>query len=78
MHRLPFTQSNTKSLHPFHLLHADLRGPAPSVATNGFRYYIVLVDDYTKFCWIYLLKHKLDTLFVFQVSTIYSHYQESI
>jgi hypothetical protein len=34
LHRLPFTQSITKSLHPFHLLHVDLWGPATSVATN--------------------------------------------
>ena len=56
MHRLPFTPSVTKSLHPFHLLHVDLWGPTPTMSTNGFRYYLVLVDDFTKFCWVYLLK----------------------
>ncbi len=62
MHRFPFVESVTKSLHPLHLLHADLWGPAPIVSTNGFRHYLVLVDDFTKFFWVYLLKHKSDTL----------------
>uniref|UniRef100_A0A2N9HBT2 Integrase catalytic domain-containing protein n=1 Tax=Fagus sylvatica TaxID=28930 RepID=A0A2N9HBT2_FAGSY len=64
--RLPFTPSVTKSLHPFHLLYADLWGLAPTMSTNGFRYYLVLVDDFTKFCWVYLLKNKSDTFTVFQ------------
>ena len=46
-------------------MHADLWGPAPVVSINAFRYYLVLVDDFTKFTWVYLLKHKSDTLTFF-------------
>ena len=31
----------------------------------GFRFYLVLVDEFTKFTWVYLLKHKSDTFKVF-------------
>jgi hypothetical protein len=30
-----------------------------------FLYYLVLVDDFTKFTWVYLLKHKSDTFTIF-------------
>jgi hypothetical protein len=65
MHQLPFPISNKHVVFPFELVHADLWGPAPVVSTNAFRYYLVLVDDFTKFTWVYLLKHKSDTLTFF-------------
>jgi hypothetical protein len=49
MHQLPFPISNKHVVSPFELVHADLWGPAPVVSTNAFRYYLVLVDDFTKF-----------------------------
>ena len=33
---------------------------------NSFKYYLVLVDDFTKFTWIFLLKLKSDFLFTFK------------
>uniref|UniRef100_A0A2N9HE34 Integrase catalytic domain-containing protein n=1 Tax=Fagus sylvatica TaxID=28930 RepID=A0A2N9HE34_FAGSY len=65
MHKLPFPVSNKKSTALFALVHADLWGPAPITSFTGFRYYLVLVDDFTKFTWTYLLKHKLDTFSIF-------------
>uniref|UniRef100_A0A2N9GHZ2 Integrase catalytic domain-containing protein n=1 Tax=Fagus sylvatica TaxID=28930 RepID=A0A2N9GHZ2_FAGSY len=65
MHQLPFPISNKHAVFPFELVHADLWGPAPVVSTNAFRYYLVLVDDFTKFTWVYLLKNKSDTLTLF-------------
>jgi transposase InsO family protein len=65
MHQLPFPISNKISTQPFALVHADLWGPAPITSSTGFRFYLVLVDDFTKFTWTYLLKHKSDTYQVF-------------
>uniref|UniRef100_A0A2N9HHB5 GAG-pre-integrase domain-containing protein n=1 Tax=Fagus sylvatica TaxID=28930 RepID=A0A2N9HHB5_FAGSY len=61
MHQLPFPISNKSVSSPFALIHADLWGPAPIMSYTGFRYYLVLVDEFTKFTWTYLLKHKSDT-----------------
>uniref|UniRef100_A0A2N9HVI9 Integrase catalytic domain-containing protein n=1 Tax=Fagus sylvatica TaxID=28930 RepID=A0A2N9HVI9_FAGSY len=65
MHQLPFPVSNKTVTSPFALVHADLWGPAPVLSSVGFRFYLVLVDEFTKFTWVYLLKHKSDTFKVF-------------
>jgi hypothetical protein len=80
MHKLPFPISVPKSEFPLHVLHADLWGPAPIQSYNGFRYYLVIVDDYTKFCWVYLLKNKSDTFTTFQQfkAMAEKHYNSSI
>ena len=69
MHQLPFPASTNKVTAPFQLVHADLWGPAPSVSLNGFRFYLVLVYEYTKFTWLYLLKNKSDTVTLFKQFT---------
>jgi hypothetical protein len=65
MHQFPFPISNKTSTTPFALVHADLWGPAPITSSTGFRFYLVLVDDFTKFTWTYLLKHKSDIYQIF-------------
>uniref|UniRef100_A0A2N9F7W8 Integrase catalytic domain-containing protein n=1 Tax=Fagus sylvatica TaxID=28930 RepID=A0A2N9F7W8_FAGSY len=80
MHKLPFPTSVPKSEFPLHVLHVDLWGPAPIQSYNGFKYYLVIVDDYTKFCWVYLLKNKSDTFTTFQQfkAMAEKHYNSSI
>jgi hypothetical protein len=65
MHQLSFSVSNKRVTAPFALVHSDLWGPAPVQSSTGFKYYLVLVDEFTKFTCVYLLKHKSDTLQVF-------------
>ena len=44
--------------HPFDKVHSDLSGRfnIPTLGKN--EYYMTFVDDYTRYCWIYLLKSK--------------------
>lgn len=46
-------------------MYSDLWEPSPIKSINGARYFILFVDDYTKYCWIYLLQSKLDVLSTF-------------
>ncbi|EEE57553.1 hypothetical protein OsJ_07890 [Oryza sativa Japonica Group] len=58
-HQLPYSKSLSRSSAPLELIHSDVWGPAPtSVGKNN--YYVSFVDDFSKFSWIYLLKHKSD------------------
>ena len=64
-HRLPFTLSESRASQPFALVHSDLWGPAPVVGTNGARYFVLFVDDHTRFSWLYLLASKDQVISVF-------------
>ena len=43
---------------PFDVIHSDVWGPASSIDLHSFRWFQVFLDDYSRFSWIYLLKHK--------------------
>jgi histone deacetylase 1/2 len=56
--------SSRVSVAPLELVHTDVWGPART-SSEGYKYYVSFVDDYSRFCWIYLLKHKSDVEQVF-------------
>lgn len=56
LHQNVFPSSTTKSTKPFELVHADVWGPSPIVSSTGFRYYLLFVDDFTRYSWIYPFK----------------------
>ena len=49
MHRLPFPSSRFVATSPFELVHTNLWGPAPLDSINGYKYYVIFVDHYTRF-----------------------------
>jgi transposase InsO family protein len=40
------------------LVHGDLCGPITAATPGGKRYFLLLVDDFSRFMWIYLLRSK--------------------
>lgn len=64
-HQLPYSSSDNKSCAPLDLIHSDVWGPAPNSVRN-FTYYVSFIDDYSRYTWIYLLKHKSDVFQVFK------------
>uniref|UniRef100_A0A2N9EXS6 Integrase catalytic domain-containing protein n=1 Tax=Fagus sylvatica TaxID=28930 RepID=A0A2N9EXS6_FAGSY len=64
--KLPFNNSDSFSSAPFDLVHSDVWGPAPFTTEGGSRYFVIFVDDYSRFTWIYLLKHRSDLVSIFQ------------
>lgn len=59
--RLPFSSSNSVSLVPFQIVHADV-WTSPVVSCSGFKYYLVLVDDFTHYVWTFPLRAKSEVL----------------
>ena len=51
---------------PLELVHFDVWGLALITSINDFQYYILFVDEYSKFTWLYLLKHKSNVLNIFK------------
>lgn len=67
-HKLHFSSSTTVYTAPFELVVSDLWGPA-SVASEGSLYYVSFVDAFSRYTWLYLIKHKsgaLDRFFQLQ------------
>jgi transposase InsO family protein len=46
---------------PLELLHTGLFGPIAYLSIGGSKYGIVIVDDYSRFTWIFFLQDKLET-----------------
>ncbi|KAM0002129.1 putative RNA-directed DNA polymerase [Helianthus debilis subsp. tardiflorus] len=56
--RLSFVNNEKRASFPLDLIHCDLWGPAPIASTDGYRYYVVFIDDYSRFTWFYPLTTK--------------------
>ncbi|GMI96773.1 hypothetical protein HRI_003346600 [Hibiscus trionum] len=57
-HRLPFSSSKSEASVALQLVHSDLLGPTRTPSYTGFHYVMVIVDDFSRFSWVYFLKHK--------------------
>ena len=57
--RLPFSRSQSSTSSPFELVHCDV-WTSPVLSTSGFKYYLVVLDDFSHFCWTFPLRHKSD------------------
>jgi len=63
--RLKFDTSTTKSKCILDLIHSDV-WQAPVVSLGGARYFVSFIDDFSKRCWVYLIRRKADVLAVFK------------
>ncbi|KAJ9541914.1 hypothetical protein OSB04_028420 [Centaurea solstitialis] len=45
---------------PLQLLHMDLFGPVNTLSVGGKRYTLVIVDEYTRYTWVFFLRSKSD------------------
>jgi len=60
-HKLPFPHGNIKSLNPFNLIQEDIWGPISIPFVHKHRYFLTVVDDYTRYSWISFMKIKSKT-----------------
>ena len=69
MHKFHFPKHVMSSTLPLQLVHSDVWGPALVTSVLGYRFYVIFVDDFTRFTWLFLLKHK------FEVFTVFLHFK---
>ncbi|KAJ0848538.1 putative RNA-directed DNA polymerase [Helianthus annuus] len=58
--RVPFPLSEHKTKEIGDIAHLDLWGPYKVSSYEGFRYFLTVVDDYSRSVWCYLLKNKME------------------
>ena len=62
MHEVPHPKTTEiYSSRILELLHMDLFGPPPKDSLGGKKYCLVIVDDYSRYTWVYFLKAKSET-----------------
>lgn len=64
-HRLPFKTSVNHTSSMFQLVHSDLMGPTSSPSYSGLHYMMVVVDDFSRYSWVYFLENNNEALTYF-------------
>ncbi|GJZ52719.1 ribonuclease H-like domain-containing protein [Tanacetum coccineum] len=57
--KLPFHSSDSIVEHCFDIIHSDL-WTSPIISSSGFKYYVLFLDHFSHFLWIYPLRSKSD------------------
>ena len=66
-HRRPFpAQSTYRASDALELLHGDLCGPITPATHGGKKYFFLVVDDYSRYMWVVLLRSKDDAFEAFK------------
>lgn len=62
---MPFSNSSSSASFPLDLIHSDVWGPAPQLASNKYRYYVSFIDDFSKFTWLFPMSSKNEVYTIF-------------
>ncbi|KAJ0587500.1 putative RNA-directed DNA polymerase [Helianthus annuus] len=65
-HRLPFPNSTRSTSAIFDLIHIDIWGPYNTSTYNGYKYFLTIVDDFSRATWTHLLATKGNAFSVLQ------------
>ncbi|CAH9120171.1 unnamed protein product [Cuscuta epithymum] len=57
---------NNRATSPFDLVHTDVWGPYRVTSTLGFRYFVIFVDDFSRYTWLFLMKERFELFHIFQ------------
>ena len=64
-HKLPYAITQHPMSRPLKLVHPDLWGPSPVLSHLEHKYYVIFIDDFTRYTWLYPLKLKSDVFDIF-------------
>ena len=62
---MPFNNSESISNSIFQLIHSDIWGPSPVTSISGSRYFVVFIDNYSRFSWIFPMKSRSEILSIY-------------
>ncbi|KAH9735169.1 hypothetical protein KPL71_017652 [Citrus sinensis] len=62
MTKRPFSAKGVHATVPLELVHTDVCGPINVQARGGYEYFITFTDDYSRYGYVYLMRHKSEAL----------------
>lgn len=79
-HRSSFPISMSKASRVFELVHVDLWGPYRIPSSCGARYFLSIVDDFSRGVWTYLISNKTEVEYMFLnfISMVRRQYDQEI
>lgn len=64
-HKLPFSTHNVVSSRPLQYIFTDV-WTSPQISVDNYKYYVILIDHFTRYTWYYPLKTKSQVKEIFQ------------
>ena len=65
--RNSFSKKSTfQEIEPLELIHMDICGPITPISLGGSRYFLLIIDDYSRLTWVAMLQNKSDALEAFK------------
>ena len=59
--------SHERTSAPLELIHSDVSGPFPHMSMSQSKYALTFIDEFSRYCWVYFLKHKSEVFGLFKV-----------
>ena len=69
---MSFNNNESISNSIFELIHSDVWEPSPVASIGGSRYFVVYIDDYSRYSWIFPMKSR------FKILPIYSNFAKMV
>ena len=63
----PFTGHNERATDLLGLIHTDVCGPLSIAARGGYQYFITFTDDFSRYGYVFLMRHKSESFEMFKV-----------
>ena len=57
----PFTGHSERTNELLGLIHTDVYGPLSSTARGGYKYFITFANDFSRYGYVYLMRHKSES-----------------
>ena len=67
MTKAPFAGHSERAIDLLGLLHTDVYGLISSIARGGYQYFITFTDDFRRYGYIYLMRHKSESFEKFKL-----------
>ncbi|KAK0574097.1 hypothetical protein LWI29_018105 [Acer saccharum] len=67
MTKRTFSAKGARATECLGLMHTDVCGPMSIQARGGYEYFITFTDDYSRFGYVYLMRHKSDAFDMFKL-----------
>ena len=72
---MSFSSSTSYVSTSLELLHCDVWSPSPVTSVTGYRFYLLIVDAFTKYTWLFPMKAKSE---VFSTFVLFKAYVENM